>query len=133
MVKQTPSGGRIYDFLTGDVVCWAGSMRKMGWWMRGGYLEGGNYRTKVGALELFSDPSVLASRQKILDDGINPLFPNIPVEELTAIRHYTTNAYTNLNNVLVETRVITSDPLRKWLTMAYQSFQNLMERKYFEG
>jgi len=63
-------------------------------------LEGGNYRTKLGALELFSDPSVLASRRKILDDGINQLFPNIPVEELAAIRHYTTNAYTNLNRAL---------------------------------
>jgi hypothetical protein len=63
-------------------------------------LEGSSYRTKIGSLELFSDPTVLASRQKIINDGIANLYPNIPVEELTAIRHYTTNAYENLNTAL---------------------------------
>jgi hypothetical protein len=63
-------------------------------------LINGPYRTKIGALEMFSDPLVLASRQKIITDGIPNQFPNILVEELTAIRHYTTNAYSQLNAAL---------------------------------
>ena len=63
-------------------------------------LENSARRTDINTLKFFDDPTVLASRQKILNDKIHEAFPNIPIEELTAIQHYTTNAHGNLNKAL---------------------------------
>jgi hypothetical protein len=60
----------------------------------------GAYRTNLDALEFFSDPLVLLAKQDVISAGLPSLFPHIPVEELTAIRYYTTNAYGPLNTAL---------------------------------
>jgi hypothetical protein len=63
-------------------------------------LRNSQHRLKIGSIQFFSDPAVLATSQSIIGDGIPGRFPNIPIEELTAIAHYTTEAYIPLNAAL---------------------------------
>ncbi len=63
-------------------------------------LEDGPYRTDLHTLELFNDYVVLSARNKILGYGIDEIYPDIPIEELTAIRHYTLMGYEPLNEAL---------------------------------
>ncbi|MFA0964949.1 ADP-ribosyltransferase domain-containing protein [Roseivirga sp. BDSF3-8] len=63
-------------------------------------LENSARRTDIKTLKFFSDPAVLESYQEIIIQNIHTTFPEIPFEELTAIRHYTTNAHRDLNKAL---------------------------------
>jgi len=63
-------------------------------------LKNSHQRLKIGSIQFFSDPIVLATRQAVLGGGISGRFPNIPIEELTAIAHYTTEAYIPFNAAL---------------------------------
>ena len=63
-------------------------------------LENSARRTDIKTLKFFDDPTVVASRQKILNEKIHEDFPDVTLEELTAIQHYTTNAHLNLNKAL---------------------------------
>lgn len=63
-------------------------------------LEDGPYRIDPGALQLFDQPNQLLARQRVLAYDIDNLYPNILVEELAAVRHYTLFAYKDLNTGL---------------------------------
>lgn len=63
-------------------------------------LENSARRTDIKTLKFFDDPTVVASRQKILNEKIHEAFPYVPLEELTSIQHYTTNAHLDLNKAL---------------------------------
>src|SRR5690606_18829171 len=80
-------------------------------------LENSARRTDIKTLKFFDDPTVVASRLRILNEKVYEAFPDISVEELTAIQHYTTNAYGNLNKALRGEIPITE---------AYQAFEELL-------
>jgi hypothetical protein len=55
-------------------------------------------RLDIDILTFFSDNFVLDSRRRVIPRAVN--FPNLLVEEATAIFHYTTNAYLTLNEAI---------------------------------
>ncbi len=60
----------------------------------------GAKRLDVNVLEFISDPLVVGSRRKVISANLPTRFPSIAIDELTAIYHYTTEAYTTLNAAL---------------------------------
>jgi hypothetical protein len=61
-------------------------------------LENSRYRTDIGALELFSDSRMVQAHEKATT--LLQRYPDIPVEELATIIHYTGSGYYNLNEAL---------------------------------
>jgi len=60
-------------------------------------------RTDIKHLNFFSDPRMITSRSNLLNHptiDFEQLFPYLSQEELTAIHHYTTRAYIDLNAAL---------------------------------
>ena len=47
-----------------------------------------------------ADSKVITSRNRILGKGLDKIYTQLSVEELTAIHHYTTGAYKDFNNAL---------------------------------
>jgi hypothetical protein len=73
-------------------------------------------RTDIKTLKFFDDPSVIASYQDVISRKIQEVFQHIPIEELTAVRHYSSEAYAGLN-----------EALRKGvLTDGYRTFEELL-------
>ncbi|GJM33487.1 MAG: hypothetical protein DHS20C18_24880 [Saprospiraceae bacterium] len=86
--------------------------RLIGWEI----VSSGPYRAKLSAIEFFSNRKVLQSRFKVINQGIAAAHPDIPVEELTAIYHYTDGLDNSLNSALREGN----------LSPFYQCFEDLL-------
>ncbi len=63
-------------------------------------LLNGPYEKRLGPIEFFSNTQVLRNQYRVLNSSIPAAHPDIPVEELTAIYHYTSGFEQNLNVAL---------------------------------
>ncbi len=63
-------------------------------------LEHGPYRVNSGAVQLFDQQNMLLALQRVQAYDIDQLYPDIFIEELAAVRHYTLFSYEELNTGL---------------------------------